>query len=432
MNAKDYQKTAGNYAEINVSNQKECTTSATWQNVGEFSPFNYGKGLIRKKRNQLGHVPVFGSGGIVGNHDESLTHAPTIVIGRKGTVGEIHFSRVPCWPIDTTFYVSGNDIELLRFKYYSLKSLSLTDMNADSAVPGLNRDAAHALRVRVPDESEQRTIAQVLGTLDDKIELNRSMNQTLEEVVQVLFKSWFVDFDPVRAKIEDRDPGLPPPLADLFPNRLVDSENGKIPEGWESATLSDLIDLNPKRTLSKNQVAPYLEMANMPTKGHVPEQWYNRPFGSGMRFTNGDTLLARITPCLENGKVAYVDFLPSDNVGWGSTEYIVMRPKFSIPNEYAYCLARNPDFREFAIHNMTGTSGRQRVPAKALAYFPLVAPPKNVADAFGFLVRPLFSQASGNARVSRTLTTLRDTLLPKLITGEIRLRDAEKITEAVA
>ena len=107
-------------------------------------------------------------------------------------------------------------------------------------------------------------------------------------------------------------------------------------------------------------VLPYLDMANMPTKGHVPGTVIDRPFGSGMRFTNGDTLVARITPCLENGKTAYVDFLPRDRIGWGSTEYIVMRPMPPLPNEFAYCLARSTGFREFAIQNMTGTSGRQR------------------------------------------------------------------------
>ncbi len=296
---------------------------------------------------------------------------------------------------------------------------------------GLRKHDIGLVEIPCPSLSEQRVIAHILATLDEKIELNRRMNETLEEMAQALFKSWFVDFYPVYANMEGYNHGLPQPLADLFPDRLVNSEIGEIPEGWNSAIPSDLIDLNPKRTLSKNQVAPYLEMANMPTKGHVPKKWYNRPFGSGTRFTNGDTLLARITPCLENGKTAFVNFLPSGSVGWGSTEYIVMRPKFSIPNEYAYCLARNSDFREFAIHNMTGTSGRQRVPAKALAYFPLVIPPKNVTDAFGFLIRPIFSKASRNAHQSRTLATLRDTLLPKLITGEIRLFEARKIIEAV-
>ncbi len=285
------------------------------------------------------------------------------------------------------------------------------------------------IEIPLPPLAEQRAIAHILGTLDDKIELNRRMNETLEAMAHALFKSWFISFDPVRAKMKGRVPGLPTPFAGLFPDRLVDSEIGEIPEGWGVNLLSNQIELNPKRTLRKGQIAPYLDMASMPTKGHVPDRWFDKPFGSGMRFLNGDTLLARITPCLENGKTAYVDFLSDGCVGWGSTEYIVMRPKPPVPHEFAYCLARSPDFREFAIHNMTGTSGRQRVSAAAISHFPLASPTREVAESFGKLVRPLFLQASANACTSRALAAMRDALLPKFISGEIRLRDAECIVE---
>ena len=278
----------------------------------------------------------------------------------------------------------------------------------------------------------QDAIAHILGTLDDKIELNRRMNETLEEMTRTLFKSWFVDFDPVRAKMEGRDTGLPPDVADLFPDRLVDSELGEIPEGWEVIPLPEMIEVNPPRSLRKGEVAPYLDMANMPTRGHVPDTVIDRPFGSGMRFTNGDTLVARITPCLENGKTAYVDFLPHDRIGWGSTEYIVMRPMPPLPNEFAYCLARSTDFREFAIQNMTGTSGRQRVPAQALSQFLLPSPPESIAVRFGKVVQPLFTRASEAVRESRTLAVLRDTLLPKLVSGESRVEDAEEWVETIA
>ena len=277
------------------------------------------------------------------------------------------------------------------------------------------------IEISLPPLSEQHAIAHILGTLDDKIELNRRMNETLEEMARALFKSWFVDFDPVRAKMEGRDTGLPPDVADLFPERLVESELGEIPEGWEVVSLPEMIEVNPPRSLRKGEVAPYLDMANMPTRGHVPDTVIDRPFGSGMRFTNGDTLVARITPCLENGKTAYVDFLGHDKIGWGSTEYIVMRPMPPLPNEFAYCLARSTGFREFAIQNMTGTSGRQRVPAKALSQFLLSLPPEPIAVRFGKVVQPLFIRASDAVRESRTLAALRDALLPKLISGEMRV-----------
>ena len=230
------------------------------------------------------------------------------------------------------------------------------------------------IELPLPTLSEQRAIAHILGTLDDKIELNRRMNETLETMVRAIFNDWFVDFGPVRAKMEGHDTGLPNHLANLFPDKLVDSEVETVPEGWRAASLPELIEVNPPRSLCKGDVAPYLDMANMPTRGHTPHEIIDRPFGSGMRFTNGDTLVARITPCLENGKTAYVDFLQQGQVGWGSTEYIVMRPIPPLPCEFAYCLARSDVFRDFAIQNMTGTSGRQRVPVKALSQFILPSP----------------------------------------------------------
>ena len=262
----------------------------------------------------------------------------------------------------------------------------------------LTKGMIESFDVQVPmDVDEQRAIAHILGTLDDKIELNRRMNETLEAMARALFKSWFVDFDPVRAKMSDRDPGLPQHLADLFPDRLVDSELGEIPEGWGVTPLRELIEINPKRLLQHGELAPYLDMANMPTKGHVPDTVINRHFGSGMRFANGDTLVARITPCLENGKTAYVDFLREGEIGWGSTEYIVMRPKPFLPSEFAYCLARSASFREFAIQNMTGTSGRQRVPAKALSQLMLPSPPEQVVAIFGRAAQLLLSRASSGS-----------------------------------
>ena len=210
---------------------------------------------------------------------------------------------------------------------------------------------------------------------------------------------------------------MDPEIVALFPDRFVDSALGEIPAGWEVKALPELIEVNPKRSLQKGEVAPYLDMANMPTKGHVPDTVTDRPFKSGMRFANGDTLVARITPCLENGKTAYVDFLGDGEIGWGSTEYIVMQPKPPLPNEFAYCLARSDRFRGFAIQNMTGTSGRQRVPAKSLSQFMLPSPPEQVAVSFGKRVQPILARANRTVRESRCLAVLRDMLLHKLVLG---------------
>lgn len=291
----------------------------------------------------------------------------------------------------------------------------------------------------IPDFSslERSRIGSVLSSMDNLISNNRRVNQALEDMARALFKAWFVDFEPVRAKLEGRWqrgqslPGLPADLYDLFPDRLVESESGEIPEGWESVAASKLIEFNPLEPLRKDTEAPYIKMAALPTSGSWPEPPILRPFSSGMRFRNGDTLLARITPCLENGKTAFVQCLPDNTVGWGSTEYIVMRSKPPVPQEFGYLLARDAAFREQAIRSMTGTSGRQRVQADSVAAFKLVAPAnKAVWIAFSRIVSPAFLTIKANAEESETLARLRDTLLPKLISGELRVPDTELVLGA--
>jgi len=326
-----------------------------------------------------------------------------------------------------------------EFVYYnlSLRKAEIRGSASGSAQPILNKSAFGQLEIKLPPLAEQRAIAHVLGTLDDKIELNRKQNETLEAMASTLFKAWFVDFEPVRAKMEGRWqrgqslPGLPEHLYDLFPDSLVDSELGEIPEEWECVAASRLIEFNPSEALRKDTEAPYIEMAALPTSGSFTESPVLRPFGSGTRFRNGDTLLARITPCLENGKTAFVQCLPDNTVGWGSTEYIVMRPKLPVPQEFGYLLARDAAFREQAIRSMTGTSGRQRVQADSVAAFKLAAPSNEaVWDAFSRVVAPAFISVKANAEEIATLSQLRDTLLPKLISGELRVLDAERIVGA--
>jgi len=250
------------------------------------------------------------------------------------------------------------------------------------------------------------------------------MNATLEAMARALFQSWFVDFDPVRAKLDGRPPAaLDPTTAALFPDSFQDSELGPIPKGWNAKRLPEAIEVNPRRTLKAGTVAPYLDMKNLPTQGHSAQEVIDREFSSGTKFQNGDTLLARITPCLENGKTGFVDFLEDGQVGWGSTEYIVFAPKPPLPPQLGYLLARSDALRSHAIQNMTGTSGRQRVPSECFNTFWLAIPPSDIAERFDELTAPLMAKIKANADQSRTLATLRDTLLPKLLSGELSVAD---------
>ena len=405
--------------------------------LGDVIELKRGYDLPQKER-LPGDVPLVSSSGFTDTHAKAMVKGPGVVTGRYGTLGQVFYVEQDFWPLNTTLYVrdfKGNDP---RFISYFLRDVDFLAYSDKAAVPGLNRNHLHQARVRIPtDPTEQRAIAHILGTLDDMIALNRRANETLEAMARTLFKAWFVDFEPVRAKMEGRWqrgrslPGLPEHLYDVFPDRLVESELGEIPEGWENVPASRLVEFNPSEPMRKETEAPYIEMAALPTSGSWPEPPVLRRFGSGMRFRNGDTLLARITPCLENGKTAFVQCLPDNTVGWGSTEYIVMRPKLPVPQEFAYLLARDAAFREQAIRSMTGTSGRQRVQADSVAAFKLAAPSnESVWDAFSRVVAPAFMSIKANAEAIATLAQLRDTLLPKLISGELRVPDAERIVGA--
>ena len=389
--------------------------------VGEFAPFSYGKSLSTGKRNPSGSIPVVGSNGIVGYHDSAVTDGPTVVVGRKGTVGAVNYFPGQCWPIDTTFYVTGEDADLTRFKFYALSSLGLDQMNSDSAVPGLNRDAAHARELYVPGETEQRRISHILGALDDRIELNRRMNETLEAMARAVFQDWFVDFGPVRAKLEGREPYLPPELWDLFPDRLVDSELGEIPEGWEVTVLGEIGNLNPEAWSKANRPAcvEYVDLAN--TKWGVIEStqhfvWKDAPSRAKRVLRTGDTIVGTVRP--GNGSYSLIG---NDGLT-GSTGFAVLRPS-------------HPHFRELVYLSATALDNIERLAHRADgAAYPAVRPeivaetevaiPAYESRALGWFsktVGPILDKMESVKAESRALAAQRDVLLPKLVSGELRV-----------
>jgi len=382
----------------------------------------YGRALVQSSR-RPGAVPVYGTNGRCGSHDEALFAGPGVILGRKGQgpLG-VEWCDGPFWVIDTAYSLVPRRPNVdLKFSYYLFKHVGLNHLKDGTSNPSLSRDTFGAQAVPLPPLREQKRIARILSALDDRIQLNHHTNHALESIARAIFKSWFVDFDPVRKKMEGGDPGLPPDLAALFPNSLEESVMGRVPSGWPVVPLSSLVDVNPKYQLTYGSLVPYVEMSGLPTDGARVTQRRLREFTSGSRFRNGDVLVARITPCLENGKTALVDFLDRDVTAWGSTEFLVLRPHESIPTEYVYCLSRTDAFRDYAVGNMNGSSGRQRVPVEALERLPIVQPPDGLLGAFGQVARSAVALMAENDRQSESLAALRACLLPKLLLGEISL-----------
>ncbi|HEV7348337.1 restriction endonuclease subunit S [Telluribacter sp.] len=323
-----------------------------------------------------------------------------IVLTREAPVGEIGLIRTDdnlFLGQRTMMYRANKSISNPLFLYYSFLTSFLQEQilaaAMGSVVEHIRVPDAKEFIIRLPPLPEQTAIATVLSNLDEKIDLLHRQNKTLEALAEILFRQWFVE----EASVDTAE------------------------DSWEVGVLGDLVDFNPKRTLSKGTTAPYLEMSNVSSEVYHPHSWYDREFTSGTKFINGDTLFARITPCLENGKTAYVDFLDKNQVGWGSTEFIVMRAKEPIHPYFSYLLARNEDFRSYAIGGMVGSSGRQRADVSSLANFEMFIPPKEVVERFNSYIESTLKKMKSNHLQVRTLTQLRDTLLPKLMSGEVRV-----------
>ena len=281
------------------------------------------------------------------------------------------------------------------------------------------------MTVRLPPPDEQRAIAHILGTLDDKIELNRRMNDTLEAIARALFKSWFMDFDPVCAKVEGRDPGLPKPLADLFPNSFEDSELGEIPEGWQVGNLGDVAE-HPRRGVQPTEIepsTPYIALEHMPRRSIALSGWSTADgLGSNkFEFKRGEILFGKLRPYFHKVGVAPVN-------GVCSTDIVVVAPKTDEWFGFDLCHISSDAFVEFTSASSTGTK-MPRTSWGDMARYELVIPPKAIAETFARQVRPLVDRMIAGIHESHILATLRDTLLPKLISGKLRVKGAEHFME---
>jgi type I restriction enzyme S subunit len=268
---------------------------------------------------------------------------------------------------------------LLSQRNYLMAKVGVTGIGAGK----FDLDFLQKLDVPVPSVQVRSRIIAIGATLSDKIELNQKINDNLQQQAFTLF--------------------------DRF---LSVEHSSKCP-------LSQIAIINPKRILKKGKYARYIDMAQLSTSGSFPNGWEIKPYNGGMRFSNGDTLLARITPCLENGKTAYIDFLGENEVAFGSTEYVVISSRGEYPPEFFYCLARCPSFVDYAVKNMNGSSGRQRVSAETIGNYLLPALTEGELQEFRSTVPCLFKMIRNNAIESMVLTQLRDSLLPRLISGEI-------------
>ena len=367
--------------------------------------------------------------------DEALTSSSakilpenTVLMAMYGaTVGQLGILQRPmsCNQACCAMIVDPSQADF-RYLFYRLLNArtNIKKLATGAAQQNISGKLIRSLKFPFPFLSEQRAISHILGTLDDKIELNRRMNATLEAMARALFKSWFVDFDPVRGRMVGIDMGLPRDILDLFPDRLVDFEFGEVPNGWTVRALDD-IATSRMRGIDPAHVTrdtPYIGLQHMPRRSVALIDWGAAGSVSSRKsaFKVGDILFGKLRPYFHKVGIAAVD-------GICSTDIVVLNARK--PNWSAFVLAcvSSADFVAHTSQTSTGTK-MPRTSWQAMSTYELCMPTDAIASEFQRVVSPMLEQIVRNVHESRTLAVLRDTLLPKLVSGELRVNQSKMKT----
>ena len=421
----------------------------TEQLLGGLLSFSNGKSSPERS-DRLPH-PVYGSNGIIGFSDETNSDPNTIVVGRVGSYcGSLHYSDRTCWVTDNAIRATARDENDTRFLLYLLQTLQLNNWRAGSGQPLLNQTILSSIPVTVPPLPEQRGIAHILGTLDDKIELNRRMNETLEAMARALFKDWFVDFGPTRRKIEGAtDPvailgGLAPnpekaaTIAALFPATIA--ENG-MPDGWASRPIGEALSDTIGGDWGKEEADSQNDQAVAIIRGtDFPDLKLGGVAKAPTRFTTQKKL--------ERRKLEGFDILievsggsPTQPTGRSMIVTDSILHRFNTPVVCAsFCRRFRPVDRKtaaFLYQHLTtlyesGDTWEYQNQSTGISNFQtthflktehIVDPGSPALEAYSEIVMPMILRANSNENLE--LARARDLVLPKLISGEIRLRDVD-------
>ncbi|PMH08654.1 restriction endonuclease subunit S [Vibrio lentus] len=384
---------------------------------------------ITKKEQKEGNVPVVSSGGISSYHNVSKVVAPGVVLGRKGTLGTVFLLDKDFWPHDTSLWVKDFKGNNPHFVYYFFKSMSaeLKKMDVGAANPALNRNHVHPLQVEWPSREVQDKIASIGAALDQKITLNNQINQTLEQIAQTLFKSWFVDFDPVKAKMTgERPKGMDAATASLFPDKVVESDLGLVPEGWVVGNLTKLAKLDTTSVKPNKEPEVIWEHFSIPAfdDGIYPSFDTGESIKSNKYKVKANAVLvSKLNPRFQRIWLP----LPEDaDKAICSTEFMQFVPNVPTLKPYLYGLVKSSPFQSELLNTVTGTTGsRQRAQPKQVAKAQVVVPPVELMALYSEKVDSILTMMQKNFRQSIELAKLRDTLLPKLLSGEIDLENLQ-------
>lgn len=394
---------------------------SSWGQTKLESLVSFSNGRSSPSRENGGTVPVYGSNGIIGFANESNSPAKTIIIGRVGSYcGSLHFSTQNCWVTDNAIRASAKGENDPVFLYFLLTTLKLNDKRAGSGQPLLNQSILNSVPVRVPAPKEQKAIAKILSSLDDKIELNRRMNATLEAMARALFKAWFVDFEPVHANKENRpSTSASPEIAKLFPS---DFENG-IPQAWHQSTIGEEVQVVGGSTPSTKEPAfwngeyPWVtpkDFSNLQDKVLTRSERTITQEGlhtiSSGQLPVGTVLLSSRAPV---GYLAIAKIPVSINQG-----FIAMKCNKTLSPSYVLQWAEQS--MEKIKNRASGTTFAEISKANFRPLDVLV-PTDKILKEYERTAGAFYSKITSNVIENESLANIRDELLPRLISGKLRV-----------
>lgn len=421
-------------------------SDASWKelNLGDVIELKRGYDLPKGKRS-VGVIPIVSSSGISDFHSEAMVKGPGVVTGRYGTIGEVFYIDGDFWPLNTTLYVCDFKGSDPRFISYFLRTLDFQAYSDKGAVPGVNRNHLHTAKVRIPALPVQKAIARILDALDSKIDLNHRINQTLEAMAQAIFKSWFIDFDPVKARIAAIEQGQDPlraamraisgktdaeldqmprehhdqlaATAALFSDAMEESELWKIPKGWGIKSVSNIARFaTGKIEVSSLTVENYISTENMlENRGGISHASSLPAVATVPTFESGNVLVSNIRPYFKKIWLARFD-------GGRSNDVLCFEAKEDGCQEFLYNLLYQDIFFEFMMRTSKGAK-MPRGDKEAIAGWKFPCAPLELRKAFSKKVRTFYSYIESINLESKQLSELRDTLLPKLLSGDLSVAD---------
>jgi type I restriction enzyme S subunit len=366
-----------------------------------------------------GNIPIYGTGGIMRYGNQALYDKETILIPRKGSLNNIFYLNEPFWSVDTIFWSKINEeVAFPKYLFYNLKVLDFASMDVGSAIPSLTTELLKKIEIELPSLQEQKSIAAILSSIDDKIENNLAINKTLEEMAMALYKHWFVDFGPFQD------------------GEFVESELGRIPKGWEVKRLDDLIDVLSKGTTPRmkdveglNRKIPFLKVKDINSDGEIningleliPEEIHLKDLKRSILLEND--LLFSIAGTI--GRVSIVTETLNNSNCNQALAFIRLKEK-EIYKAIVYYWLKSDEVQN-RIQNSVVQGVQANVSLTVLKELEFIKPSDNVLNEFSIEVNPIFELVLKNQKENQTLTQLRDTLLPKLISGEVRLKEFREI-----